>query len=243
MSVLPFGNALTTFQIKGSLLLEILKDSVARSVSIPDFGGHLIFGGLFYSYNPGAAVSADKRVIEVAIWNKATKTLNNLDLTIYYQMTINSYTFNGGDSYSHFKNGTRDGQIVNVNQLGMTESVALLSYVKQIKTISSQLDYDVQCPQQANLPIVRGGINNLDVNLICPIITSTSALDYLKKCPSNVQFCKGGDKDRAVNLLKKLVGSNVDFINKDSVIGDPCDTCSGLGSCSNQICSCQGKEF
>jgi hypothetical protein len=176
------------------------------------------------------------RIGEVVVKNPATGKLERINPSTFYRMGVSSFLFKGGDGYrDYFFNGTRDGKIVNVNEMGAPEDVSLSTYIQKLVNITKQPDYDTLCAQQANIAIVRDGVT-LPEDSICPAIQTTSLRDLTKICPTNRDFCTTS-KDSAFRKISAFIGK-VAWTTFYSVEGDPCNTCSGLGSCKDQTCFC-----
>lgn len=98
MTVLPFGNLISTFELTGADLLAVLENGVSRVDVDEGTGRFLQVSGLRYSFD--ASQPVDSRVSDVEVWNAETETYEALVLTANYTVAANDYMRSGGDGYS-----------------------------------------------------------------------------------------------------------------------------------------------
>ncbi|WP_390625167.1 bifunctional metallophosphatase/5'-nucleotidase [Falsirhodobacter algicola] len=92
LTVLPFNNTLSTFQITGAQLKEALENGVSQ---MADGGGRFPqVAGMRYTVDPAAPVG--QRVSEVMVGDQP------LDMAAEYMAVSNNYVRNGGDGYDSF---------------------------------------------------------------------------------------------------------------------------------------------
>ncbi|MBP0482585.1 bifunctional metallophosphatase/5'-nucleotidase [Sagittula salina] len=92
LTVLPFQNTLSTFQVKGAVIKEALENGVSQ---IEDGGGRFPqVAGMTFAVDPSAEVGS--RVSDVMIGGEA------LDPEKIYGAVSNNYVRNGGDGYKMF---------------------------------------------------------------------------------------------------------------------------------------------
>ena len=93
LTVLPFQNTLSTFQVKGATLLEALENGVSQ---VEEGAGRFPqVAGMQYSFD--ASQPAGSRISEVMIAGAP------LDLDKTYGVVSNNYVRNGGDGYKMFR--------------------------------------------------------------------------------------------------------------------------------------------
>ena len=93
LTVLPFQNTLSTFQISGETLFEALESGASQ---IENRAGRFPqIAGMRFTVTPGA--SAGNRISNVSIGGEP------LDPTAIYDVVSNNYVRNGGDGYVMFK--------------------------------------------------------------------------------------------------------------------------------------------
>jgi 2',3'-cyclic-nucleotide 2'-phosphodiesterase (5'-nucleotidase family) len=244
VKVAPFGNFQTTCKMKGSLLLDIVIDSAYRTNTDKTrrFGGHLLFSGLYYSYNPSPKVAKSKVIIEVAILNRKSGKLQLIDPRAFYKVGVQSYLFKGGDGYKQFQDGISNGDIADINEMGVPEDTALYNAITGYPDhlIPNQPDWDSLCKQQMNQPLMSVAA---PPSRVCPAIISTASVDFLKVCPTSrdINNCRM-QRSSLLSELKVLIGPNASFIGEKeggvSSSDDPCTSCSGLGVCNRKVCTC-----
>ena len=93
LTVLPFQNTLSTFQVDGATILAALENGVSK---IEDGAGRFPqVAGMSYTFDP--AQPAGSRVSEVMVGGAP------IDLEKVYGVVSNNYVRNGGDGYGMFK--------------------------------------------------------------------------------------------------------------------------------------------
>ncbi len=93
LTVLPFQNTLSTFQVTGATLVEALENGVSQ---IEDGAGRFPqVAGMTYAFDPKA--EAGSRISDVMIGGAA------VEMEKVYGVVSNNYVRNGGDGYKMFK--------------------------------------------------------------------------------------------------------------------------------------------
>ena len=93
LTVLPFQNTLSTFQVTGATLVAALENGVSQ---VEDGGGRFPqVAGMTFAFD--ASQPAGSRVSDVMIAGTA------LDAAATYGVVSNNYVRNGGDGYDMFK--------------------------------------------------------------------------------------------------------------------------------------------
>ena len=98
MEVLPFGNTIATFKIKGSDLWTALENGVSRAENPENegTGRFLQVAGLRYTWTPNKPVG--QRILKVEVRN-ADGTYSPLDPNAVYSVAANDFMRRGGDDY------------------------------------------------------------------------------------------------------------------------------------------------
>ncbi|MEM8730152.1 MAG: bifunctional metallophosphatase/5'-nucleotidase [Pseudomonadota bacterium] len=92
LTVLPFQNTLSTFQVTGETMLLALENGVSQ---LEDGAGRFPqVAGMSYEFDPSAEVG--QRIVSVKVGD------DPLDLTATYGVVSNNYVRNGGDGYKMF---------------------------------------------------------------------------------------------------------------------------------------------
>lgn len=96
LTVLPFQNTLSTFQVSGATIVEALENGVSQ---VEDGGGRFPqVAGMTYAFDPNAA--AGSRVSDVMVGGA------EIEAEKVYGVVSNNYVRNGGDGYAMFKDAT-----------------------------------------------------------------------------------------------------------------------------------------
>jgi 5'-nucleotidase/UDP-sugar diphosphatase len=93
LSVLPFQNTLSTFQVSGATILEALENGVSQIEEVA--GRFLQVSGMTYSVD--AKAEAGSRISDVMVGGEP------LDPAKVYGVVSNNYVRNGGDGFAMFK--------------------------------------------------------------------------------------------------------------------------------------------
>ena len=97
LTILPFQNTLSTFDVSGATLLKALENGVSQ---VEDGAGRFPqVAGLSYAFDPKNDVG--KRVRDVLVLQGGVAV--PLDPTYMYSRVSNNYICNGGDGYKMFK--------------------------------------------------------------------------------------------------------------------------------------------
>ncbi|NSX53413.1 bifunctional metallophosphatase/5'-nucleotidase [Parasulfitobacter algicola] len=97
LTVLPFQNTLSTFQIKGQGVIDALENGVSQVEEVK--GRFPQVAGLKFKWDPSVAPN-EGRVTEVMV--KEGDTFVPIDPEKTYSVVTNNYVRNGGDGYSMF---------------------------------------------------------------------------------------------------------------------------------------------
>jgi 5'-nucleotidase/UDP-sugar diphosphatase len=103
LEVLPFGNQIATFGLKGSDVWAALENGVSQYEGMEGRFPHV--AGLKYSFNP--ELEAGSRIVSVEVKN-ADGTYSPIDLDAVYQLATNNFLRTGGDGYDVFADNAID---------------------------------------------------------------------------------------------------------------------------------------
>jgi 5'-nucleotidase len=98
LTVLPFGNLTSTFELTGSDLQKVLENGVSRVDAEEGTGRFLQVSGLRYTFNASRPVGS--RVTKVEVWNEETGQYEALKPAATYTVAANDFMRGGGDGYT-----------------------------------------------------------------------------------------------------------------------------------------------
>ncbi len=107
LTVLPFGNLVSTFELKGEDVVAALENGVSR-VNSPE-GGTGRFAqvsGLRYTWDLSQDVGS--RIISVEVWNEDAGEYEPIDPEATYTIAANDFMRNGGDEYYMLRDNAID---------------------------------------------------------------------------------------------------------------------------------------
>jgi 5'-nucleotidase len=106
-TVLPFGNLISTFQLKGSDIWAMLENGVSRWNSPEGGTGRFLqVSGLRYTWDLNQEVGS--RIVSAEVWNEESGAYEPLDLEATYTMAANNFMRGGGDEYVMFRDNAID---------------------------------------------------------------------------------------------------------------------------------------
>lgn len=132
-SILPFGNTLVVVKVKGSVVRQMLENSVSQVENTA--GRFLQISGATYAFNPKAP--AGSRIVDAAVGGKP------LDDNATYSVAINDYLYAGGDGYTIFQNLPADATLVGPSE-GPLLAQILSDAVTSAGHIAPQTDGRIQ---------------------------------------------------------------------------------------------------
>lgn len=96
LTVLPFGNLISTFELTGTDVWAMLENSVSQ---VEDVAGRFLqVSGLRYSFD--ATQEAGSRIVSADVWQDGEWVA--LDLEATYRLAANDFIRNGGDGFAMF---------------------------------------------------------------------------------------------------------------------------------------------
>ena len=138
LEVLPFGNTVATFGLKGSDLLAVLENGVSRADNPENegTGRFLQVAGLRYVWDP--TQPEGQRIVSVEVRNP-DGSYSPLDPDAVYQVAANNYIRNGGDGYSVLKDNAIDPY-----DFGPLLADVVMSYIKANSPVEAQIEGRIQ---------------------------------------------------------------------------------------------------
>ena len=98
LTVLPFGNLISTFELTGTDVKATLENGVSRVDVDEGTGRFLQVSGLRYTFNASRPVGS--RVTQVEVWNEETEAYEALNLSATYTVGANDFMRSGGDGFT-----------------------------------------------------------------------------------------------------------------------------------------------
>ncbi len=133
LTVLPFGNLISTFELTGAEVVQALENGVSRAEN-PENEGTGRFpqvAGLRYSWNPNQPVGS--RIVSVEVLN-ADGSYGPIDPNDTYKIASNDFMRNGGDGYEVFVDAR------NAYDFGAALDEAVQAYIAANSPVSPQLE-------------------------------------------------------------------------------------------------------
>ena len=96
LTVLPFGNLISTLELSGADVWAALENGVSQA---EDMAGRFPqVGGLRYTWD--GSQEPGSRIVSVDVWNDDTGEYEPIDMDALYYVATNDYMRNGGDGYA-----------------------------------------------------------------------------------------------------------------------------------------------
>ncbi len=128
MQMLPFGNTLTTLDMQGSDIKDMIESAIDRSyIKGTNTGCFPYLANAKFSFNPTRPLG--QRIVEFKV--KKDGKWEDLDPNKTYKIATNSYVANGGDNYIEFEE-----KATNKYDTGFVYANIFIDYVKKVKTLS-----------------------------------------------------------------------------------------------------------
>jgi 5'-nucleotidase/UDP-sugar diphosphatase len=134
LEVLPFGNMVATFQLKGADVWAALENGVSRAENTENegTGRFLQVAGVRYTWNATRPVGS--RILKVDVKNP-DGSYSPLDPNATYKVATNNYTRQGGDGYDVFAKNA-----INPYDYGSLEDKVVTDYITAHSPVSAQLE-------------------------------------------------------------------------------------------------------
>ncbi len=133
MEVLPFGNVITLFQLKGEYVIAALENGMSRYPAAN--GGFAQVSGLRYQFDASKPVNS--RITRVEVWNGEAYEPLNPDAI--YNIVTNDFMGRGGDNYGMFSEHAID--LYNTS-LGLDAAVA--EYIEASSPVTPAIEGRVE---------------------------------------------------------------------------------------------------
>ena len=131
LTVLPFGNLISTMGLEGEYVWAALENGVSQ---VEEGAGRFPqVAGLRYTWD--GSQEPGSRIVSVDVLNKETGEYEPLDPEALYYVATNDYMRNGGDGYSVF-----DEYAIEPYDYGTPLDEALANYIKQYSPIAPEVD-------------------------------------------------------------------------------------------------------
>ncbi len=127
LEVLPFGNTLATFGLRGSDLMVALENGVSRFGTTSGTGRFPQISGMRFTFNP--ALPINSRVISAEVWNGTA--FEPVDPDRIYKIVSNDFLRRGGDGYTVFLNNA-----INPYDFGPPMEEAVIDYVTEFTPVT-----------------------------------------------------------------------------------------------------------
>jgi 5'-nucleotidase/UDP-sugar diphosphatase len=150
LTVLPFGNTIATFKLKGADVLAALENGVsqAENPENPSTGRFAQVAGLRYTWDPEKPVGS--RIVSVEVGSAATG-YKPLDPNATYNMAANDFMRKGGDDYKMFAE-----KAIDPYDAGALLADAVMEYIKANSPVSPAVEGRISkgkvAPAPAGLP-------------------------------------------------------------------------------------------
>lgn len=159
LTLQPFSNLISTFDISGQGLYDAIENGVSRITLNEDgqisrdgaSGRFPQVSGMRYSYDP--TQEAGSRVVSIDILNAETGEFEPIDLEATYSVTTNNFVRSGGDGYEMFT----------------SEEVSATAYD------FGRIDYEVTADYMASISPIGDGDDGVLVDADAPRITAINA--------------------------------------------------------------------
>ncbi|MDY7076085.1 MAG: bifunctional metallophosphatase/5'-nucleotidase [Chloroflexota bacterium] len=175
MELLPFGNAIATFEITGTYIIEALENGVSRFPPTLD-GRFPQVAGMRYTWNPN--MPAGSRIVAVEVLSGTSYV--PLNETAIYRVVTNDFMRGGGDGYTVFSDFAIDPY-----DFGPALDEALMDYVTEFSPVS---------------PTIEGRIIGPDI-VVTPL-TLSAELDQGDTTTDTLTISNMGTVTRTWNMTK-----------------------------------------
>ncbi len=141
LTVQPFGNLMSTFDLSGENVIAALENGVsllalndAGQVSRDDLAGRFLqVSGLRYSIDP--TLEAGSRIVSVEVWNEETGEYEAIDPEAIYTVVTNNFMRTGGDGFSVLAENAIDPY-----DFGTADFEVLLDYIEENSPSAPELE-------------------------------------------------------------------------------------------------------
>ena len=166
LEVLPFGNQIATFGLKGSDVWAALENGV--SMVEEGKGQFPQVGGLKFAFDPSR--EAGSRVLNVEV-NNADGSYSPIDLNTVYKVASNDFMRGGGDGYSMFADNAIDPY-----DAGAVLADAVAEYITANSPVSPGLEGRIVKLEVAVVLPITGGELASETEAMSAVLLGTSLL-------------------------------------------------------------------
>jgi hypothetical protein len=131
LEVLPFGNAIATFEITGTHILAALENGVSQVAY--EAGRFPQVAGMRYEFNLNRPVGF--RILSAEVYNQDTGMYEPLDENMIYRVVTNDYMLGGGDGYSMFAE-----YAINPYDSGPLLDAAVVEYFEEFSPVTPEIE-------------------------------------------------------------------------------------------------------
>jgi 2',3'-cyclic-nucleotide 2'-phosphodiesterase (5'-nucleotidase family) len=221
--VLPFFNSMVTLNVKGSVIMTALANSISQR---PVANGRFLQSNIRFTFNafdrddiePGDYAS---RVLEASLRSPATGEWTEINVDATYSLVTSSYLTSGHDGYTDLARNAG-----NQTELGVTFSDVFIDYI--VKTYNDT-NTPVAVPSQAQEQACTAARHPLPAASMCMTMHTNQTLAEFQHCGTDADFC-------AAHADSFLFGAI--WVSG----GSACADCSGIGSCKARRCDCSGTH-
>ncbi len=152
LEVLPFGNTIATFELKGADLLAALENGVSRAENPENegTGRFLQVAGLRYVWDPNKPVG--QRIVKVEVRNP-DGSYSPLDLNAVYKVAANDFMRRGGDDYKVLAE-----KAINPYDFGPPLDEAVAEYIQAFSPVAPKLEGRIARVEATVMPTTGGAI-------------------------------------------------------------------------------------
>ncbi len=138
LEVLPFGNTIATFELRGEDLWAVLENGVSKAENPENegTGRFLQVAGLRYTWDPEQPVG--QRILSVEVRNP-DGSYSPLDPQAIYKVAANDYMRHGGDGYSVLAE-----KAIDPYDFGPLLADVVMEYIKENSPVTAEIEGRIQ---------------------------------------------------------------------------------------------------
>ncbi len=132
LTMLPFRNRVSTFQLTGADVIAALENGLSRIGADSGTGRFAQVSGLRYSWDGSKPVG--ERIVSVEVLN-ADGTYSPIDPEAIYTVAANDFLRNGGDEYTMFRN-----RAIDPRDDGKELDIVLIDYIRASGSVAPMIE-------------------------------------------------------------------------------------------------------
>jgi 5'-nucleotidase len=132
LTVLPFRNRVSTFQLTGADVIAALENGLSRIGADSGTGRFAQVSGLRYSWDGSRPVG--ERIVSVEVLN-ADGTYSPIDPETVYSVAANNFLRNGGDEYTMFRD-----RAINPRDDGRELDLVVIDYIRANSPVAPMIE-------------------------------------------------------------------------------------------------------